>query len=1289
MPKREQQSVKRRLPPLAVALLYAVAAGLWIVSSAKLTGIVASTPETLKNFETLKGLAFVAITSLILYLVLRARDARTSEEIAPPSVGKWPVIGLVLATLVVPPLVGFMIVRVSAPGVETQARDDLQASIEGRVSSIALWIEERHRDIQATSDNRFFLSLVKALQASPNASPAAISLNAQLHALRAAYDYQSVALVASDGSYALTANPRGEPPGPVNYYAAIPKDLSPGDTVIASTACGDRTCVDFIGALVSQDRERRHLGYLVLRTTPEQIAAQGAPANRARFESQATAMFVLTGGAPREMDLDDSANQSSIAPQPGVRQELVAALQQTNTDRGFLHLAADSDASQLAYYQRIPRLNWFLATTVNREEAMQPLHRLGLWVSISTFFTLAIVVCMLTLMWRQQRDAHSRSLIAASDQHEKALQAREKAYYDIFLAMPHPIWVYDLESLSFLAVNDAAIKKYGYSREEFLAMSIEDIRPPQQLTEFRAHLERKRGHSGSYSGIWQHITRRGELLDVEVSTYSLRFGNRNARLVLAYDITQRLRDQAEVRKLNSYYAALSEINNVIFTATDADTLLNRVCELTSRYTCLELVSINRIEDGYIVPGVARHGRSADSSRGFTNDQPINIASGKGINALAAREQRTLVVNDFSTDAITRDWQRGPLSKRMRAATACPLMRGGNMWGVIAFFADQKNYFSEDLVQLLEEIAADVSYSLDMLDIQQRQRESEAQLRLHASIIESTHDGLYITDSDHRFVMVNQAIVDMTGYDKEELLSDGNHSIIDPSVDPGHYKEIRDRLLENGHWQGELVSRRKNGEIFPAHASITRVFTPDRADHHFVTVFRDITERKQYEQRIHHLANHDVLTGLANRAMLQERFEIAASRARRDGNSMALLFIDLDRFKLINDTLGHEYGDGLLKEVARRIGDQVRPGDTASRVGGDEFVVLLSRITSLHHAEDVGRRLLRAVSEPCMVDNHELVVTASIGIALYPDHAATLDGLRKMADHAMLDAKHAGQNRLHIYSGEMGKTANRYLQLLNALRNAIPNEEMHLVFQPQLDMRDKSTIGVEALARWHSPEYGNIPPGQFIPMAEDSGLIVDIGHWILVNACRQARQWLDLGLIDFPISVNVSALQFRQPDFVDIVGAVLAETGLPAANLELEVTESVLMTDADDVLKKLTQLRTLGTQLAIDDFGTGYSSLSYLHRFAPRRIKVDKSFVKDLPHDRDGTAITRAVVSLSENLGVEIIAEGVESPDQAQFLTELGCHYGQGYLYSRPVDREGLEQWLAQGPAVRHLGQASL
>lgn len=547
---------------------------------------------------------------------------------------------------------------------------------------------------------------------------------------------------------------------------------------------------------------------------------------------------------------------------------------------------------------------------------------------------------------------------------------------------------------------------------------------------------------------------------------------------------------------------------------------------------------------------------------------------------------------------------------------------------------------------------------------------EEELLLSAKVFENTVEGVIITDSNSRILAVNKAFTQVTGYELKELkgltprvLQSGRH-------DAQFYAEMLESLKQSGQWVGEVWNKRKNGEIYPERLTIAAVKDIEGAVMNYVAVFSDISEIKKSQERLDFLAHHDPLTNLANRLLFNLHLNHSIKLAQRNRRQIAVIFIDLDDFKSINDSLGHDHGDELLKKVAELLGTQVRVSDTLARLGGDEFILLVNDIGALHHASTIAEKFLNLLSQSFNVSGHEIFISASIGISLYPMDGEDANTLVKNADTAMYFAKTHHRNSYHFYTPSMGEHAQERIKLEAMLRRSIERGEMTVHYQPQVDLLTGQLVGMEALLRWNNPELGMISPLRFIPIAEDAGFISTLGEWVLRTACRQLKEW-DSCSINMPsVSVNLSVKQLEQNDIVDIVSRILEEVGLPASRVELEVTESAII-DNQRALNNLNGLRGLGVVLSLDDFGTGYSSLSYLSRLPIQKLKIDRSFVSEVTTESSRMAIIRAIIAMADALGLVTIAEGIETESEAQFLRQEGCLTAQGYLFSHPLPPDEL------------------
>ncbi|MFJ7286177.1 phosphodiesterase DibA [Pseudomonas sp. NPDC099000] len=554
------------------------------------------------------------------------------------------------------------------------------------------------------------------------------------------------------------------------------------------------------------------------------------------------------------------------------------------------------------------------------------------------------------------------------------------------------------------------------------------------------------------------------------------------------------------------------------------------------------------------------------------------------------------------------------------------------------------------------------------------------LRQAAAVFDCTREGVLVTDSNGLIVHVNRAFMEITGYSQEEVLGH-RPSLFKSGHHPADFYQTMFATLNSiGEWSGEIWNRRKSGEIYPQWQTIRVIHDDQGLLSHYVAVFSDISAIKNSEHELKHLAHHDPLTDLPNRLLFTDRTEQALTSAQLHKRGCALLMIDLDHFKMINDSLGHTIGDELLKAVAERMQAMLGPELTLARLGGDEFAVLAESCPQLMQAAALAQRIIDALKEPFLIGGHQLFINTSIGISLFPGDALSAEQLLRNADSALFKAKSAGRDGYALYTEELTAHAQNRVETAVELRRALEQQELRVYYQPVHDLRTRRLVGAEALVRWEHPQRGLVSPAEFIPIAERTGLIAEIDAWVMRQACQQMCSWQQAGVALSFIAVNVSSRLFARRELFQQVAKVLHETGLDPAFLELEVTESAVMEDPEVALEQMHRLRELGVRLAIDDFGTGYSSLLRLKRLPVQKLKIDQGFVAGLPWDEDDAAIVRVIIALAQSMGMQVHAEGIEQVEQARFLLEHDCDLGQGYWFGRPVPAEQLE-W-AHAPEIR-------
>ncbi|MEO5350841.1 MAG: EAL domain-containing protein [Magnetococcus sp. YQC-3] len=554
----------------------------------------------------------------------------------------------------------------------------------------------------------------------------------------------------------------------------------------------------------------------------------------------------------------------------------------------------------------------------------------------------------------------------------------------------------------------------------------------------------------------------------------------------------------------------------------------------------------------------------------------------------------------------------------------------------------------------------------------RDLEAERKLYLASSVFDNTNEGIVVTGPDASIQSINPAFTRITGYTSEEALGNSIKLIQSNRHEPAFYDKVWETLVGTGKWQGEFWSQRKDGHLYPQWLTISTIRGPGGGIQNFVGVFSDLTALKESEESLLHLLGHDTLTDLPNRHLFQEHLSFALADAQGRGEMVAILLLDLDRFKVINDTMGHDVGDRLLVQVGRRLADLLAGGQNPAvagmlgRLGGDEFGIILSKLSHVQEAAQWAKALLELFAKPFLIEEMEYFIGVSIGIGISPLDGEDGKTLMKNTDAAMYHAKEQGRNNFQFYRNALNTFSMARMLMEGNLRNALERGEFLMFYQPQVEMSTGRLVGAEALIRWVHPQQGMVPPGEFIPLAEEIGLIVPIGGWALATVCRQAKGWWDSGFRPLRIAVNLSGIQFKQPDFIETVTDVLARSGLAPDRLELELTESIAMGNVESTYGKLKMLSDARIRLAIDDFGTGFSSLSYLKKFPIDTLKIDQSFVRNCTRDSDDAAIIRAFIGLAHSMGLSVIAEGVETPEQWEFLKSERCDEVQGYLYSRPL-----------------------
>lgn len=827
--------------------------------------------------------------------------------------------------------------------------------------------------------------------------------------------------------------------------------------------------------------------------------------------------------------------------------------------------------------------------------------------------------------------------------------------------------------------------------------------------------------------------------------------------VLAHGFNQMLdalsNSERQRERVNHLYAAWTQSADIIVRESDEVKLLTEVCRIIASQVAFKLVWVGMTEpDGWV-----RQVASSHPDSNYLKNIKVSVSEalpeGRGPVGTAIREGVPKIFNNFFYESNTLPWQPMAAAENINSAAAFPLMRGGHRIGAIAVYSEEQYYFTPDLIDLMRGLTDDLSYALDNFDREKLRLKAEHELRIAAAAFES-QEGIFVTDADNNILRVNKSFTELTGYSADEVIGKSADMLNSDRQDSQFYTAMKESINRDKYWQGEIWNKRKNGEVYPAWLCITAITNPEGLVINYVDTFTDISQRKADEEHIKDLAYYDSLTKLPNRTLLFDRLNLALNTSHRNKTHGALMFLDLDNFKTLNDTLGHDRGDQLLIEVGRRLQNCVRDVDTVARLGGDEFVIMLefldeqemdaaiqahtiaekirnnlaefyilktdidstgsipaaALLTSMDEGNADDRReqsrptsmaadragslpatalppslaVGRAGSLPATALPPSLAVenkaerfiehysTGSIGFVLFMGHETSSEELLKRADLAMYQAKQAGRNVIRAFIPEMQETLNFRASLETDLRNALDRNELSLHYQVQVDASGQS-VGAEALIRWNQPERGMIAPAEFIPLAEETGMILPIGHWVLRQGCETLVDWAEYPETrELKLAVNISSRQLSQPDFVEQVHLLLVETGANPARLKLEITESVILDNVEDTIAKMHAIRDLGVNFSMDDFGTGYSSLSYLQRLPLEQLKIDQSFVKNMAFNSHDSAIIRTILALGKNLSLNVIAEGVETEVQREHLASFGCLIFQGYLFGRPVPGDELK-----------------
>jgi diguanylate cyclase (GGDEF)-like protein/PAS domain S-box-containing protein len=659
---------------------------------------------------------------------------------------------------------------------------------------------------------------------------------------------------------------------------------------------------------------------------------------------------------------------------------------------------------------------------------------------------------------------------------------------------------------------------------------------------------------------------------------------------------------------------------------------------------------------------------------------------KKINLAEAKEQRcefrayknrdVIIINDFESDESVSLFSEAAMKAGIKSAVVFPIFYKDMVYAVFTLYSDRKNFFDGDILDLINYLANDLTYAIERNIESESRKAFEKQLKVIYQAINNVNEAIVITDENKKIIMVNKSFEPLLGFKDIEVINK-DISILNSGRHPNEFFKIMWSVLKHtGHWQGEMYIRLKDGSTIPTWTSITVIKDENNIIRNYICILTDLTGRKEIEDKILYLSNYDALTGLPNRVLFIDRLEQAIASAKRFNKKFALIYLDIDRFKTINDNLGHNFGDKLLEQIAARLKSIIRGTDTLSRPTGDEFYIIINNISDLDDVGTVIRKIFDKISEPFDIEGYKVNITASVGVTVYPEDGQNAGVIMRNAEAALYYAKELGRNTYQFYKAEMTTKSKYAFELKNRLKKALEDGEFVLFYQPKLCIKTCQIVGAEALIRWMHPERGLIPPNDFIHIAEYSGLIKQIGEWVIEEACNQLKEWRKKGLPEITVSVNVSSVQFQDRNLKKQVEINLKKSDILPRQIELELTETIIMKDSETAMQLLNALKAMNILISIDDFGTGYSSLSYLKRFPIDTIKIDRSFISSLTRANDeDTSIVRTIINLGKNLGLKVIAEGVETQEQLELLRKWGCDEYQGYYFSKPIPVNEFEQLL--------------
>ena len=1198
---------------ITVTALYAFLAAGWIYASDALLGLLISDRALLTALETVKGWLFVAVTSALLFSLLRnnATAEQPEERTEPAGFTIWPPLAFLLVFVGVVAATAYLVYLHIATAARLHAQETVAAVAELKAGQLGEWIVDRRHDAESIAANEQLADDTDRWL-SERAPGGAIRnrIHAQLDTLATLHGWSTVSLIDPKGAVRLTA---GAASGDTEVFRRL---ASPSLALRRIHFCDLRRAADgvklaFVAPVGSGSA-------IVMEITSDRLIDPLIQSRPLPSPSGETVLVRREGNEVVYLTRPRHAKEAPLMLRLSLDRKQVVARNAALGARGPITGVDYRGVPVLAIAKSVPTTPWILIAKVDEDEVNGPIIVAARLVALFGI-VLLVVAGLMTAFWLQRQRAAAIIRQFAAERERTTLAK----HLDYLTRYANDIILLADSTGAIVDANDRAVAAYGYSREELIGSEARRLRAPAELASFSEHWKQAGDERGI---IFETVHRRkdGTTFPVEVSSRAIDVDGSILRQSIIRDITERKEADIALRESEEKYRLLFTREQDGVALFDAETT--------------QIIDAN------------------EAFLKITGRDPAEIGTLR-IADVSAQPEESMTATHHVREAGS---DRAAVRRIKRKD-------GSELWAEIDL-----NTFEWRGRELVSAIVRDIS----------EKKKAEENALLWANVLEDSTEGIVITDAQQRILTVNKAFTTLTGYAADDVIGKRPSILKSGRHDRGFYHVMWRMIAESGRWQGEIWNRRRNGEVYLEWLSITAVHDAAGVLTHYVGIFSDITERKASAARIEFLASHDFLTGLPNRSLVTDLIRQSVANAHRRGTIVALLFLDLDRFKTINDSLGHASGDTLLQHVATALRASVRDEDTVARIGGDEFLIILPELSHDQDAAVVAEKIMNTVKRAIVIDGHELAVTASIGISLYPHDGDDVATLIKNADAAMYHAKEGGRNNYQFFTPNMNARASEALSMAIGLRAALERDEFLLHYQPQVETRTGRLVGAEALIRWKHRDLGLITAGRFIPIAEEHGLIVPIGEWVLKNVCMQLRRWMDEGLPVVPVAVNMSAVQFRQPGLASHIAKILDDTSVAPSHIELEVTESIIMREAEQTISVLGELDAMGLSLAIDDFGIGYSSLSYLRRFPIDKLKIDQSFVRDITLNSDAAAIATAIISMGKSLKLRVIAEGVETAEQREFLAQRGCDELQGYHIGRPLDADAFSDLLREVVSAR-------